>query len=285
MGERHRRSSRGPQQRRFRGQSPGTLQALDWGGIGGGIGGQSGPRQLGVAAEGQRRCGRPGGGRRRRQRRGLAVGAGSRGAELQGIATVAGAVDLQIAHIQIAVLAGSAGQAIELLVEQLRRVLGELGQQLLGRGRGLPLLEHQPQRAGRTGHQGEGLVVALLAAQRQRLGPAELAVAIPRPKAGHHLGAGAVADPIGQHDALGIARHRPGSAAAGPQVVHHQRLQAAGALAARHHLALVPALGLGVPLAGEQQAVVGQKGVGRSVGVVDDLDIAGVRHGIPRLCR
>ena len=282
MGKRRRPCSRcccGPQQHRFRGQSPGALQSLGCCGIGGRIGGQSGPRQLAVAAEGRCRRGKRRGGRCRRQRCGLAVGAGSRGAQLQRVAAIAGVVDLQIAHVQIAVLAGAAGQRIQLLAEQLRRVLGELGQQLLGRGRGLPLLQHQPQRAGRTGHQGEGLVVTLLAAQRQRLRPAEAAVAAPRAEAGHHLGAGAVADPVGQHDALGIARHRPGGAAAGPEVVHHQRLQIAGTLAARHNLPLVPALGLGVPLALPQQAVVGQKGVGGAVGVVDDLDGAGVRHG------
>ena len=48
---------------------------------------------------------------------------------------------------------------------------------------------------------------------------------------------------------------------------------------------LVPTLGLGVPLALPEQAVVHQEGIGGAVGVVDDLDAAGVGQDSARLAR
>ena len=115
--------------------------------------------------------------------------------------------------------------------------------------------------------------------QHLRRTPLQLPVAVPAPERGQHLGAAAVPHPPGEHHRRGRAQVAAAAIARRPEVVQVERLQLVAAEGPGHHLPLVPALGLGVPLALPQQAVVLQEGVGGAVGVVDCLDAAGVGHG------
>ena len=142
----------------------------------------------------------------------------------------------------------------------------------------LTRLAHQLESPIAVGSQGDLLDRRAAVAEFERLVPAQLAVAAPAPKRGKHLGGIALTHSVGQHDPWCVALLAPRDAARGPEIVHQQGLQLLAAIDPWHHLGLVPALGLGVPLALPQQAVVLQEGMGGAVGVVDELKAAGVSH-------
>ena len=146
-------------------------------------------------------------------------------------------------------------------------------------------LHHQRKATAgaRRRHQRKGLVIHLVVGQSHRRRPVNFAIATPLPKTGVDLGAAALTDPICQHD----ARVEPWVtfAARRPEVIEVQRLQLLAPKGPGHDLALVPALGLGIPLGLQDGPVVRQEGVGSAVGVVDDLDAAGVGQDGARLGR
>ena len=121
------------------------------------------------------------------------------------------------------------------------------------------------------------MIVHLVFGELHRLRPAQFAVAPPGAETGPDLGAAALPQPVRQHDS-GVGDggcFRP----CRPEIVQVEGLQLLAAKGLRHHLPLLPAARLGIPLALPDGAVVRQEGVGGAVGVVDDLDVAGVGQG------
>ena len=143
----------------------------------------------------------------------------------------------------------------------------------------LPFLHHQREAPNGLlcGHEGEGHLIELILGELERRRPAQLPIAAPLAKTGKDLGTPALTDPIGEHDSrVEILRV---AAARGPELVQVERLQLLAAKGLGHELALVPDLGLGIPLALPDAPVVRQEPMGDAVGVIDHLDAAGVGHG------
>ena len=127
-------------------------------------------------------------------------------------------------------------------------------------------------------HQGERLIFHLVIGELLGLRPAQEAITPPLAKAGVNLSTSTLPHPVGQHDARGAAGTVSAAAAGWPEVAEIEGLQLLAAKSQWHQLSLGPDLGLGIPLALPDGAVVGQEGVGGAVGVVDDLDATSVGH-------
>ena len=66
-------------------------------------------------------------------------------------------------------------------------------------------------------------------------------------------------------------------------MIQVQRLQLLATKGQWHQLPLIPPLGLGIPLALQDRPVISQKRVRGAVGVVHNLNAAGVGHGLLRI--
>ena len=232
-------------------------------------------RQLGVARERHRR----------RCLRRLDDGALDRSGELTGGDVVQHHLcggtclhlQLVLIHIEITIWPGTADVRLQLGLQVCGGGRNLFVQGGGAAGTGLLLLHHKIKAARYSLHQREGLIVHLVLGELLGRHPLQTAVVCPGAETGPDFGAAALPQPVRQHDArVGAIGVR---CEGGPEIVQIQRLQLLATKGLGHHLPLHPTARLGIPLALPDGAVVGQEGIGGAVGVVDELDVAGVRHG------